>query len=270
MLNNRFLTNIAAIAIGMLVFIFVNKLLGMVIIGAVVIVFGLPIILMIKGNSAYTLGQTDKAIKYYKMAANNVFASIKIKIVYSYIAIKSGYVDEAEKALQKIKDTNMNFQDEIRYKSTYGIVLWKMGKIDEAVEMLSKLYEKYKTTQVYENLGYFFILKGDYDKALSFNEEAYEYSDSDAGILDNLALSYYMKGNHEKAAEIYKKLVEMNPDFITAYYYYALILIEKKDYEGALDNLRRAIKCKFSFISLIQKEEIEEKIKQVEKLTENE
>lgn len=270
MLNNKFLTNIAAIAIGILVFIFVNRLLGIVIIGAFVIVFGIPIVFVIKGNSAYSLGQTDKAIKYYKMAANNIFVSIKIKIMYGYIAIKSGYVDEAEKVLQKLKDTNMNFQDEIRYKSTYGIVLWKKGKIDEAVEMLLKLYEKYKTTEVYENLGYFFILKGDYDKAISFNEEAYEYSDSDAGILDNLALSYYMKGNHEKAAKLYEKLMKMKSDFITAYYYYALILIEKKDYEGALDNLRKAMKCKFSFISFIQKEEIEEKIKQVENLTENE
>ncbi|KOF57251.1 MULTISPECIES: tetratricopeptide repeat protein [Clostridium] len=270
MLNNKLLTNVFAIAIGVLVFIFINRLLGIVIIGAFIIAIGLPIVFMFLGNSAYGAGQMDRAIKYYKMAANNIFASIKVKIAYSYIAIKNGYVDEAEEVLQKYKGTKMGVQDEIRYVSTYGIVLWKKGKIDEAVEMVFKVYEKYKTTAVYENLGYFLILKGDYDKAISFNEEAYEYSDSDAGILDNLALSYYLKGNHEKSAEIYEKLMKMNPDFVTAYYYYALVLIEKKDYENALDNLKKAANCKFSFISLIQKEEIEEKIKQVEKLTQNE
>jgi len=270
MLNNKFLTNVIAIIIGALVFIFVNKLIGIVIIGAIVVIAAIPMVYMFKGNKAYKLGQKEKAIKYYKTAANNSFASIKVKIAYSYVAIRSGYVDEAFEALEKYKNAKMNIQDEIRYKSTYGIVLWKKGKIDEAVEMLSKLYERYKTTAVYQNLGYFLILKGDYDRAISFNEEAYEYSDSDTGILDNLALSYYMKGEHEKASGIYEKLMKLNPDFITAYYYYALLLIERKDYENALDNLKKATKCQFSFISLISKEEIEEKIKEVEKLAENE
>lgn len=270
MLNNKFLTNVIAIIIGLLIFVFVNKLLGIVIMGAFIVIAGIPMVFMFKGNTAYKLGQKEKAIKYYKTAANNPFASIKVKIAYSYVSIKSGYVDEALEALEKYKDAKMNVQDEIRYKSTYGIVLWKKGRIDEAVEMLFKLYERYKTTAIYQNLGYFLILKGDYDRAISFNEEAYEYSDSDTGILDNLALSYYMKGEHEKAAEIYEKIMKMNPDFITAYYYYALLLIEEKDYENALDNLKKATKCQFSFISLISKEEIEEKIKEVEKLAENE
>lgn len=270
MLNNKFLTNVIVIVIGLLAFMFVNKLLGIIILGVFIIAVAIPLILMFLGNSAYGAGQIDKSIRYYRMAANNIFASIKIKIAYGYIAIKNGYIDEAEKVLQKYKNVKMGVQDEIRYKSTYGIVLWKKGKIDEAVEIVSKVYEKYKSTAVYENLGYFLVLSGDYDKAISFNKEAYEYNDSDAGILDNLALSYYLKGEHEKSAEIYEKLMEMNPEFITAYYYYALILIEKEDYKNALENLQKALKCKFSFISLIKKEEIEKKIKEVEKLAQNE
>lgn len=270
MLDNKFLMNVMYIFIGVMTFIFVNKLLGIAIIGGGIITFAVPWFFMVRGNSANYSGKVDKAMKYYKKAANSPFSSTKVKITYGYMAIKNGHMDEAEKALEKIKNVSMNIQDEIKYKFTYGIVLWKKEKIDEAIEMLFKVYEKYKTTSVYENLGYFLILQGDYDKAVSFNEEGYEYNDSAAGILDNLALSYYMKGDHKKAIESYQKLMEMKPDFVTAYYYYALLLIEQKDYEKALANLKRATKCKFSFISFIQKDEIEEKIKEVEELAKNE
>lgn len=270
MLNSKFLINVIYILIGVFAFVFLNKLLGIAIILGTIVTLAVPWIFMVRGNSANYSGKVDKAMKYYRRAADSPFSSTKVKITYGYMAVKNGHIDEAEKGLEKLKDISMNVQDEIKYKFTYGIVLWKKGKIDEAIEMLFKVYEKYKTTSVYENLGYFLILQGDYDKAVSFNEEGYEYNTSAAGILDNLALSYYMKGDHKKANEIYQKLMEMKPDFVTAYYYYALLLIEQKDYEKALVNLKRATKCKFSFISFIQKEEIEEKIKEVEELAKNE
>lgn len=266
MIKKNLLINILVFIIGIITFTYISRMLGIVIIALLAILSGSPVVLMVLGNSAYRKGQNEKALKFYKRAANNLLSSAKIKISYGYFLIKSGYVDEADELLKKMLQKELSKDDEMRLKSTYGIVLWKRGKIDDAVEMLTKFGEDYKSISLYENLGYFLILQGDYEKALEFNKEAIEYDDSDAGILDNLALNYYFLGDHEKALEIYEKFINRYPELVTAYYFYSLLLIENKEYDKALEFLNRALSCRFSFISLIQKEEIENKISEIEKL----
>jgi tetratricopeptide (TPR) repeat protein len=142
--------------------------------------------------------------------------------------------------------------------------MWRNGKLDKAIEMLSNVHKSYKTIITYQNLGYFLILKGDYDKALEFNLDAYDYDASNPGILDNLAQNYYLKGNYDKAFELYEVLMSKKPAFPSAYYNFALTLLKKDKIEEALENLKKAINCKFTFLSEISKSEVESKIKEVE------
>lgn len=266
MAKKKLLINILIFAVGVISFTYINRLLGILIIALLAILSGLPVALMVFGNNAYKREEYDKALKFYKKAANSLFSSAKIKIGYGYFLIKNGYVDESEALLEKMFHKQLSKDDEMRLKSTYGIVLWKKGKIDEAVEMLTKFSENYKSISVYENLGYFLILQGNYEKALEFNKEAIEYDDSDVGILDNLALNYYFLGDHKKALKTYEKFIDRYPDLVTSYYFYSLLLIENKEYDKALEFLNMALHCKFSFISLIQKEEVESKISEIENL----
>lgn len=266
MINKRLVIGIIIVVVGFVLFLYLSKLLGMCIILAFVVVNSLPSIYTILGNGARRKGQIEKAIKFYKKASNNIFASCRLKIGYAYFMVKNGYVDEAEEVLNKILNQKTSRDNEIRIASTYGLVLWKKGKIDDAVKMASEIKEKYRNSSIYETLGYFLILKGDYSKGLEINKEAYEFNNSDIGIMDNLALNYYLIGDYDKAYELYEKVVAMNPQFVTTYYYYALLLVKYKKYEEALQYLDTALHCEFSFITIVSKAEIERKISEVKEL----
>ena len=102
------------------------------------------------------------------------------------------------------------------------------------------------------------------DKALKFNQEAYEYNDSNSIIMDNLGQAYYLNGDYSKAAEIYEKLMAANPTFPEAYYNYGLVLLAMGKKEEALEMMKKALNYDFTYLSTVTKENVEEKIREVQ------
>lgn len=218
---------------------------------------------------AYKKGDTDKALAWLKKAYHVRNSKPKIKMLYSYLLLKTGNVEEAGKTLEDIMSSKLNFEDERMAKSNYALVLWKKGRLNDAAALLEEVYTDYKTTTLYGSLGYLLILKGDLDRALKINTEAYEYNDSDPVILDNLAHTMYLRGDLSKAAELYEKLMSVNPSFPEAYYNYSLVLMEQKDYDRALSTIKKAANFKLSFLSNLTQEELTGKIKKIEALAGN-
>ena len=115
---------------------------------------------------------------------------------------------------------------------------------------------------MYGNLGYFYILQGEIEKALELNKEAYDFSSDDAIILDNLAFSYYLSGNIDKAEEIYIKMHEQKkPAFPEGYYNYGLVALKKGDKEKAKELFEKALLQKFSYLSDLTRETVENALK---------
>lgn len=138
--------------------------------------------------------------------------------------------------------------------------MWKKNDLDKAIDILKKAYADNKNTIIYQNLGYFLILKGDYNVALEFNLEAFDYNSSNSGIIDNLAQTYYYLEDYDKAIELFDEVISKNPTFATPYYYYGLTLIKKGNKEKALEVLKRGLDCKFTSLSITSKEDLEAKI----------
>ncbi len=149
-------------------------------------------------------------------------------------------------------------------KSNYALALWKNGELDRAIAIYEDIFPKYKNTIIYGSLGYLYILKGDLEKALKFNQEAMEYNDTGTVILDNLGQTYYLMGEYEKAEEIFKKLMTLSPKFPEAYYDYALVLEKLGNKSGCIENLKNALNYKPNFLSGVTVEQIQDKLKQVE------
>ena len=88
---------------------------------------------------------------------------------------------------------------------------------------------------------------GDYEKALAFNTEAYEYDDEDSITLDNLAQTYYRLGNDKaKAREFFQKAIELKPTQIDTLYFLAQYDIEEGNRDAAREKLEKALKGRFS------------------------
>ena len=145
---------------------------------------------------------------------------------------------------------------------------------DKAIETLNSAAQAKKNGTLYTTLGMLLVEKarqtGDYEAALQFNQEAYDYDDEDAGVLDNmgqlaLLLSDKARGDGDdeqaaeqrgKALEYFKKAYELKPEQISSSYYLARMY-----HENGMDDKARALideilKIPFSAIMQISKEDV--------------
>lgn len=265
-MNIKKYINIVVAIFALFMFIAINKLVAVLFIIGYVVYINLATIIYYIGNNKYKRNKINEAYKYFERAYKIKGSPIKIKLYYIYFLLLRGDLDQSEKLLNQLSQKNISSDDEINIKLNISLVLWKRNKINEAVDILMQLYGKYKTTIIYQNLGYFLILQNDFDKALEINLEAYEYNSSNTVILDNLATTYYMQGEYAKALNIFEGLMPQKPSFPSAYYYYALTLLHLNKNEEALQNLKQALKCNFTFLSAISKEEVQAKITEIELL----
>jgi tetratricopeptide (TPR) repeat protein len=266
-MNKRLLTTVIYV-MAVLFILRVNKLAGIGLMLATLIYLlykGLPTIYLFQANKMYFNKEYDKAIPLYEKAYKLKHSTPSVKITYAYILIKHGHIEKSEEVLKEVMKLPLNPKDRTSAVLNLSLVLWKSNRLEDAITLLEEQYSGgYKSTILYQSLGFFYILRGNLQKSLDFNLEAYDYNDSDASILDNLALNYYMLQDFHKALEIYEKLIPMNPTFVTAYYYYGLTLEKLGRTENSLEMLKRALQCNFSFISSVTKEQVEKEIAQIE------
>jgi tetratricopeptide (TPR) repeat protein len=265
--NKKKYNSILTIIVFFLLFL-VNKIIALFSILFYVVFKNIPNILFVLGNRKYSNHKTDEAFLWFERACKFNNCSPRIKRFYAYELLKQGKVEKAENLLSLLIESNVREEEKQEAKIILSLIIWKKNNLDKAVSLLENVYENYKNTVVYQNLGCFYILQGEYDKALQFNLEAYDYNDSDMSIIDNLAQTYYYKGDYDKALEFYEKLSHMTPSFVTYYYYYSLVLLKKNNYKEALEAMKKGLNCKFSFLSIINKEDIEKKIAEIETLVE--
>jgi tetratricopeptide (TPR) repeat protein len=221
-----------------------------------------PMLFNMIGSKKYSLGQTEDALNWFKKAYDTKKASPRIIISYGYLLLKSTQLEKAEEVLRQVLNSKAEPGDITYAKSIFALVLWKKGELDAATDMLSEVIQTYKTTSVYGSLGYFLILKGDLEKALQFNLEAYDYNSSDNIILDNLGQNYFMLGMYDKSREIYETLIEKKPTFPEPYFNYGLLLEKLGEPEKALESMKKSLNYKFSYLSSISKEDVEAKIRE--------
>lgn len=256
--------NIFAIVIFLTLFFVINRPYAFLFLIAYLMVYFYPRLMVVLGNLNYSKDRLNKSEGYFKRVYTCFYAPIKHKLSYSYILILQGRLDEAEEVLEVLSNRKIESKELINLKLNQSLICWKKGKLEDAIQILSDTYRDYKTMIIYQNLGYFLILKGDYQKALEFNLEAYEYDKTNVGILDNLAENYYFMAQYDKALELFENIYKESPSFASPYFYYALTLIQIGKKSEAMDILNKGLECKFSYLSAVQKEEIEAKIKELE------
>ncbi len=245
----------------------INKWLGIaaLLIYVLILAYGSrAMIFTIIGSRNYTLGKLEEATKWFGKAYATKHASVRTSVSYAYLLLKNRELQKAEEILNRIMKDNSQSQDISYIKSIMTLVMWKKGDLDQAVDILEEVIKTYKTTSIYGSLGYMLILKGDLEKALQFNLEAFDYNSSDNIINDNLGQNYYLLGMYDKANEIYEKLLSKAPSFPEPYYNFGLVLEKLGNRDKALEMIRKALDHKFTYLSTITREEVDSAIKRLE------
>ncbi len=202
-----------------------------------------------------------KAFLWFERAMKTGKMRPQTTLIYAYMLIRHGVLDKSERIINK---TMFMFKDKLtdEYNSAshlnLSIIKWKRGQITEAIEELEEVYNSgFRSTVMYGTLGTYYLLNGQYAKALEFNKEALEYNDTDHSIRDNLALNYYLCGNINAADEIYEELLEEDPTFIEPYYNYGMVLEHLGEYEAAMANYRKALTITVKFLSTVTHEQVQ-------------
>lgn len=219
----------------------------------------------IKANLAFQKGNVQEAINLLSKAYKTGSAKASVVSTYGYMLLKYGKLEEALSIFtQQLTSSNLSDEDRFNVQSNYALALWKKGQLDDAISLLEKVIPKFKNTNNYGSLGYLYNLKGDLEKALKFNLEAYDYNSTNGIILDNLGETYYLLDDFENADKIFKELMSLDPKFPEAFYDYALVFEKLGDKEKCIEYLKKAMQYKPNFLSAITAEDIENKLKEME------
>lgn len=221
-------------------------------------------LMCIMAKMKYNKGDIDGAEKIYEKVFKKTTPSADNQLMYGYILLRKGKLEQARTTLAVASMSKAKPAMKSRIKAMRALVSWKEGDINTAIEMLEDVISEFKNTAVYQDLGLLYILKGDKEKALNFNLEAYDFNADDNVIMDNLAEAYALCGEIEKSEEIYKKLMENEPRFAEAYWGYGELLIKKGEKEKGLELMKKSLDKRITFLSILQREEIEALIKKYE------
>lgn len=212
----------------------------------------------IRGSAAFAADQFEQALTWYRKAYVSKPCPEKHQIGYAYMLMRTGSSEQAEAVLQELLGRTSNHEIRMQARCNLATAYWLQGKRDESIKELEGVFEHYKNTLVYGNLGYFKLMHGDLNESLEFNLAAYAFNSDDKTILDNCALNYYMLGNMTEAEVMFEKLMSKSPKRAEPYYYYALTLKKLGKEEEASEQIKLALSKDLSFLTTVTRIEIAE------------
>jgi len=247
-----------------LAFVYLGTAGGVAVVVLYFIIMNLSAIFNRMASRAYAGGDYDKALRMLEKGLRLSPKNGNMRSAYAWLLLKLGYTKEAEIQIEQALANTP--REELKYplNVTKAMVLWKKGSLDQAVSLMEKVLENYKNSNAYATLGFLYLEKGDLDKALSFNLEAYDFNSTNAVILDNLGCTRLLRGEYEEAREVYKQLMKLKPRFPEAFYNYARVLAHFGELDEAIYMCRTALSLKFWNTSTITKEQVEGTLKELE------
>ncbi|MDR9414994.1 MAG: tetratricopeptide repeat protein [Gracilimonas sp.] len=106
-------------------------------------------------------------------------------------------------------------QDAVSSYKNLAIAKFNLGNIDSAIQSLEKALEYANDDQIgeiFENLGYLYLEKGDPDQSAQYYEQANTDVLDDRNLAFGLINAYIANGEYENASDLLDTLVDENPD----------------------------------------------------------
>lgn len=221
------------------------------------VIFKRADILAVFAANKYYSGKKEKGLKLFKISDKIGTLSPQNSMRYGYALLRVGLLDEARKKLNLAYMTAKKEPLKKSISSVLALVFWKDGDLDGAINLLEDVLQDFKNTAVYQNLGLMYVLKGNAEKALKFNLEAYDFNSDDLIIKDNLAESYVLSGDIRAASKLYEEILEKEPHFPEPYYQYGTLLFENGEEKRGIELIEKSLTKTFTFLSENPKEYVE-------------
>ena len=243
---------------------------GVLIIGYLVsaVIFRATLLMLI-GTRIYSSNK-QKGLKILDLSYKTGKLSPSYQLIYAYVLIRNGKLDEAETVMNKALVLGKNILQDAELKGSEfnrALITWKRGDLTNAIVQLEELYDDgYKTTAMFDSLASLYLLNKEYEEAARIAKEGIDYSSRDLVSLDNLGQAYIELGQTEEAREVYAQLIPQSPTFLEAYYNYATVLEKHGDLEDARKYYGLALTIEEKFLSVITHDQVCEALERVNAL----
>ena len=189
-----------------------------------------------EGRPEEARAKYQEALRIYDQAAQLGNRAANIVLSHAILLMREGELEKGRLMLEELsRDQKLSDEHRFQLRVFYSIYLWRIGELDRAIETMGRAARFKMNSDVYGNLGMFWVYKarqtGEFDAALEFNQKAMDYDDEDASTLDNMGQLYQAMAEAEagekaeeymkKALDYYKKAHAANPRQITTIYYLA-------------------------------------------------
>ena len=224
----------------------------------------------VKGNRLSDAGRPEEAkalqreaAAYYERALELGCARASYLMAYGVLLLRFRDYEKAKGIFLKCQGLkDLSKADRKQLRINFAVAQWKLGALDSAIEQLTIAAQDGKNTMIYGSLGYMLIERakrtGEFDEAVSFNQEAYEYDEEDAVVLDNLGQLKLAMGERDEAKAYFLRAHEIKPRQVDTLYYLALLTLEDGDRERARELLSTALKGNYSALSTVTEEQARE------------
>ncbi len=214
--------------------------------------------LHVQGNRLYDDGKAaearpkhDEALRLYEEAMKAGCVKPAYLMAYGVLLLRYGRFEESKEALLKAEHAPGITKNEKRQlRINFAICQWKLGNLDSAISQLKIAMNEAPNGVIYGSLGYILIEKarqtGDFTEAVAFNQQALDYDDEDAVVLDNMGQLNLAMGNEEKALEYFTRAHELKPRQVDTLYYLARIAGKNGDKAKAVEYLNSALDGNYS------------------------
>ncbi len=220
----------------------------------------------LKAQSAakkYQNGDLEGARKLFQEAVDAGLKDPRYLLSYSVLLLRSGEYQAARELLvANQKNPLLSAETRRQLYVNYAVCVYKLGELDKAVRILEGQHQKEQSGLIYQTLGYLYVVAGDKDKAIAYNQEALEYDDEDPIAMDNMAQAYYLVLKDKETAKTYfEKALALKPGQIDTLYFLAQYDIEDGNKEAAAQKLTKALEGRFSPLNYATREMLEEQLK---------
>jgi tetratricopeptide (TPR) repeat protein len=215
-------------------------------------------------------GRIEEAIKVLRdgLASNNNNVAIMSKM--GIILPEANRSREAIDILKQCTDIE-NFNPE--YWNYLGIAYYKSGQLKNALEAYSKAIElDADYALAYNNIGNIYLavyMKNQervaYNTAVGNFKKAIELDPELASAYNGLGGAYRKAGRIDDAIFLWEKSLELNPDFSFPFYNLGAAYLERGDRHQALEYFEKYKAKNYNSLSLEEKEQIDELIRQCRK-----
>ncbi len=222
-----------------------------------------PDMLIARGAKCYNT-DPEKGMRLMDKALRTGWLQVDYILYYSFVLLKAGNLEKAEEVLNIAAHKKMKPDAMGRAAVNRALLLWKQGNLPKAISILEEQLKIEKNKAVYGTLGQLLILNGQLQHAMEVNQEAYVFDKYDESIVDNLALNYRLSGDLDSSWNLYKELTDKRLGVPIPYYNCGETLYAMGQKEEAVEMMEKALGYPFSKLAVVSREEIENRIAQIE------